>query len=499
MTGIITRLFKTDIRRLLLPTATLLTLLFATGCWQDVEVPDEGYVPGIPWLVGSTLIKLAPFGYEKAEYFIQGTAKSYTTPEPRSSDGKWDVTVEDEADFRTRIVVYRPTDPAKFNGTVIIEWLNVSGGTEASSEWIMAHTELMRSGYAWVGVSAQKGGIEGGGVNVISISLPLKKLNPKRYGTLFHPGDKYAYDIFNQAAKAVTQPGHFNPLGELQLERAIASGESQSADHLLTYINALALQEKVFDGYYVHSRVHGSMTLQPDPEQRERDFSERETVYVRDDIDVPVLIFQTESDLAVLGADADSQPDSDMIRTWEVAGTAHADRYVGNVGLTDKGDNPAVAAVVETRYAVPIVVKCPNPVNSGPQHFVVKASLAALNNWIRTGVPPRPAERFMQDPVAGGLARDQFGNVLGGIRTPYVDVPIATLSGEGQGESEILCQTYGTTRLFDQQTLAQLYPDPQSYVSAVHESVNDAVSKGYLLAPDGELIKAWAVESGIGQ
>ena len=97
----------------------------------------------------------------------QGTAKSYTTPEPRSSEGKWDVTVEDEADFRTRIVVYRPTDPAKFNGTVIIEWLNVSGGTEASSEWIMAHTELMRSGYAWVGVSAQKGGIEGGGVNVI--------------------------------------------------------------------------------------------------------------------------------------------------------------------------------------------------------------------------------------------------------------------------------------------------------------------------------------------
>ena len=44
----------------------------------------------------------------------------------------------------------------KFNGTVVVEWLNVSGGVDAAPDWTFAHTELIREGYAWVGVSAQK-------------------------------------------------------------------------------------------------------------------------------------------------------------------------------------------------------------------------------------------------------------------------------------------------------------------------------------------------------
>lgn len=476
--------------------ALTIVLLFS-GCKK--EMPDEGFVPGVPWLLGSTLIKLTPFGYEKAEYFIKGTAQSFETIEARTSDGKWDIETVSEADFKTRIVVYRPTDPAKFNGTVIIEWLNVSGGTEASSEWIMAHTELMRSGYAWIGVSAQKAGIEkGAGINLLSFALPLKTLNPYRYDSLVHPGDEYSYDIFTQAARAVIHPQNFNPLGDLVLERAIASGESQSADHLLTYVNAIAPRENLFDAYFIHSRVHGSAPLQPDPERTDPGIESREPVMVRDDLDVPVLMLQTESDISVLGTYQDSQPDTELFRTWEVAGTAHADRYVGNLGLVDKGDDPSVAAVAETRYAVPVVVKCGKPVNSGPQHFVVKAALTALDNWLRTGVPPTPADRLAFDEATLSIQRDQYGNALGGIRTPYVDVPVATLSGEGQEEGDILCMTYGTTELFDEATLASLYPDNATYVALVAESVDDAVAKGFLLQADGELIKTWARLSGIG-
>lgn len=472
----------------------LIAILFS-GCKQDV--PEEGYVPGIPWLLGSTLIKLKPYGYEKAEYFIKGTAQSYASPNPLTSDGKWDVVPTDAADFKTRIVVYRPIDPAKFNGTVIIEWLNVSGGTEASSEWIMAHTELLRSGYAWIGVSAQKAGIDGSGVTILPISLSLKKINPGRYSTLLHPGDKFSYDIFNQVAKAIVQPNNFNPLGDLKLERAIASGESQSADYLLTYVNAIAPRERLFDAYLIHSRIHGSAPLEPAPDQTDLGFESRDSVLVRDDLDVPVLMLQTESDLTVLGSMPDRQPDTDLFRTWEVAGTAHADRYVANLGLTDRGTNPAVAAVVENRYAIPALVKCGAPVNSGPQHFVVKAAIAALDGWLRTGVPPTPADPYRVDETTGTLLRDHLGNVLGGVRTPYVDAPIATLSGEGQS-GDVFCSIYGTTKLFDHQTLATLYPDHESYVMAVETSINDAVQKGFLLAPDGQLILDWARASDIG-
>ncbi len=479
--------------RLLLP---ILIAGLLSGCNQ--EIPDEGLVPGIPWLVGTTIyMQLAPFGYEKAEYFIKGTANSYGSEEPLSEDGKWVVEPKDQADFRTRIVVHRPTDPAKFNGTVIVEWLNVSGGTEAASEWIMAHTELMRSGYAWIGVSAQKAGIDGGGANLLPFSLPLKALNKSRYGTLIHPGDKYAYDMFSQVGEAIVHPQKFNPLGELQAERVIAAGESQGADFLLTYVNAIAPHENIFDAFYLHSRLHGSAPFEPAFDDSYFEFDKRQSVHVRDDLDVPVLILQTETDSTILGAYQDSQPDTEMIRVWEVAGTAHADRYVGNVGLYDSGNNPNAAAVVENRFAT-VVSRCGKPVNSGPHHFVVKAAIAAIDSWLRTGVAPTTADRFEFDHETATLVRDQFGNVRGGIRTPYVDVPIATLSGEGQNANTLFCDIQGTTELFDQDTLAQLYPDHETYVSAVNASVEEAVAKGFLLQADGDLIKTWAQESDIG-
>lgn len=461
-------------------------------------MPEEGLVEGTPILVGGTLFNLAEIGYKQSEYFIAGQARSYESPEPLTTDGKWSVQVDDEAAFKTRIVVYQPIDDARFNGTVIVEWLNVSGGVEASSSWIMAHTELVRSGYAWIGVSAQKAGIDGNGINLTGLSLPLKTVAPWRYGSLLHPGDKYAYDIFTHAAKAVLQPGNFSPLGNLQIDRAIAAGESQSADFLLTYVNAIAPIEHLFDGYLIHSRVHGSASLAPTPNSTTADFASRSPVQVRDDLDVPVMMVQTETDLFVLGSYTDRQEDSDLFRLWEIAGASHADRYVSHVGLTDRGNNPNAAAIVEDMYAVPVLIECPKPINTGPQHFVVKAAISALDNWLRTGIAPASAERLEVDEVSSSLMRGSDGNVLGGIRTPYVDVPIATLSGEGQTTS-VFCSLFGTTDLFDKAQLATLYPDHESYVSAVSASVDDAVQKGHLLEPDGELIKTWSQNSKVGK
>ena len=469
------------------------------ACTQSLAetIPDEGFVEGRPSLLGTTMLNLDTFDYQQSEYFIKGTATSYTNTTGYTSDGKWQIEPNGQADFKTRIVVYQPKDPAKFNGTVIFEWFNVSGGTEASSSWIMGHTELVRSGYAWVGISAQQPGIEKvDGVKILNVSMPLKAVKPKRYESLSHPGDAFAYDIFRQAAEAVIKPGNFKPLGELNIKQTIAMGESQSADHLLTYINTLAPQEKLFDGFIVHSRVHGAKTLEPDPGAERIDFKQRDTVKVREDLDVPVMIVQTESDLTVLGSYPDRQPDTDLIRTWEIAGTAHADRYVGGAGLTDKGTNYRVADVVETHYAVPLLVECDKPVNSGPQHFVVKAAIAAMNNWLSKGQAPTQADPLTIDDATGQFVRDEHGNALGGVRTPYVDVPIATLSGEGQagflsedaGDNEF-CSIYGTTKLFDDAKLASLYPTQRSYVSAVRQSLNKAVKKGFLLQADADLIE----------
>jgi hypothetical protein len=438
-------------------------------------------------------VDLSKIGYEQQEYFISGTASAYTTTGALGDDGMWSVTPGTTAEYKTRILVYRPTDPKKFDGTVIVEWLNVSGGVDANPDWTQTHVEMIREGAAWVGVSAQFVGVEGGtGLVGLGISLPLKTVNPARYGSLHHPGDGFSYDMFSQAGRAVRTPSGPNPLGELKPKHVIAVGESQSAFRLVNYVDAVHPIAHVYDGFFIHSRGGiGTPVTAPD-------ITLSPTAAIRADVDVPVLTFETETDLTVLAyLSAHQQDDSKHFRLWEVAGTAHYDTYGLGAGNTDLGDDPSIAALVITADPVLGIIHCGMPINSGPQHWVADAALAALVHWVRTGKPPKPAPRL--DASAGPPAvinKDANGNALGGVRTPEVDVPIATFTGEQTGT--LICQIFGTTTPFDQAKLASLYPTHRTFVAKYEKSLKHAVKKGWILAPDAKLIKKWAAGSDIG-
>jgi hypothetical protein len=151
------------------------------------------------------MFDLADVGYVQAEYFMSGTARAFTSAAPLSSDGRWTVTVGESAPYKTRFIVYRPKKKRVFNGTVIVEWLNVSGGLDAGADWIMMHTELIREGYAWVGLSAQIVGIEGGSPLLPGLER-LKTVDP-RYGSPSHPGDNFSYDMFSQPGRRSASHG----------------------------------------------------------------------------------------------------------------------------------------------------------------------------------------------------------------------------------------------------------------------------------------------------
>ena len=174
-----------------------------------------------------TSFNLSKVGYEKSQFFVSGTAHSYTPAQPLTSDGKWAVTTGVSAPYKTRIAVYRPINPKKFNGTVVVEWLNVSGGTDDSPDWTLSHNELIRDGFAWVGISAQQVGVNS-----------AKTTESAEYSPLSHPGDSFSYDIFSQAGQAVRRDSS-RILGGLRLHTLIAAGESQSAGRLMTYIDAI--------------------------------------------------------------------------------------------------------------------------------------------------------------------------------------------------------------------------------------------------------------------
>lgn len=216
-------------------------------------------------LPGTTSFDLSTVGYEQNEYFLSGRATTYTSVSPLSSNGRWTVAQASAAPYKTRMVVYRPINAKRFDGTVIVEWLNVSGGVDAAAAWLTDHVQMVRSGMAYVGVSAQATGIVGaaGSLGASAGQVGgIKGADPVRYGSLEHPGDSYSYSIFEQAGAAVRRDAA-RVLGGLEPSRILALGESQSAARLVTYIDALQPQSRgVYDGYFVYSRFGSG---QPSP------------------------------------------------------------------------------------------------------------------------------------------------------------------------------------------------------------------------------------------
>lgn len=465
----------------------------STPVGPPADVTLEGPItgPGMPFVAGTRELQLSDAGYQETEFFVTGTAVSYLTAAPLTEEGRWDeIRTADTADYKTRILVYSPIDADSFSGVVIVEWLNVSGGLDAAPDWNAIHTEVFREGHVWVGVSAQFVGVEG---RDTGLNLSLKVINEPRYGSLDHPGDSFSYEMYSQIGNALRNSTGIDPLGGLVPEMIIAMGESQSAGRLLTYVNAFGKVYDVWDGYIIHSRGGGSPRLSQEP-QAEVDTPS--IVRVRDDLDVPTLLFQTETDLITLGGLPDRQDDSALFRQWEVAGTAHNDTYTLVVSNSDLGDDPSVADVIEVLEPAPTFT-CEIPINSGPQHWVLKAGLSGLIDWIRDGTALPSSPRLTVNATQDGYELDELGNALGGIRTPYVDVPVAVLSGLGQpGES--FCRIWGTTALFDDAQLAALYPTEQAYIDAVTTSTEAAVDAGFILEADAALIIAAAEASGIG-
>jgi hypothetical protein len=377
------------------------------------------------------------------------------------------------APYKTRILVRRPTDASKFNGTVIIEWLNVSGGVDADPGFLYNWEEIVREGYIHIGVSVQTTGVEGGGFSLGSTgSTPpqaLKMWDPARYGSLSLPGDQYSYDIFTQAAEVVRDPANANILGGVKPKRLIAYGESQSAFHLVTYVDAIHPLAKIYNGFFIHSRGAGGTPLTAGG----LGISFGGTAaFIRSDTTEPVLQFETETDVfGMIGFAPALQPDTDRLRTWEVAGTSHADKHL--LSSSSGGDGQPALSTTDCGM-----------INDGPQHFVLKAALHSLNRWITDQTPPAKSPLLMADASVNAPAKDQFGNSLGGIRTPYVDVPIATLSGLNSSGGGILCSLFGQTTPFTPEMLKSLYPTHQDYVDKVKAAAAMTREAGFMLPPE---------------
>jgi hypothetical protein len=108
--------------------------------------------------------------------------------------------------------------------------------------------------------------------------------------------------------------------------------------------------------------------------------------------------------------------------------------------------------------------------------------------------PPLFTGQSVGETTAGAPQLDGHGNILGGLRTPAVDVPVATLSGQPQAGS-LYCAFFGQTTPFTAAQLKALYPTRLAFVKAWDADVARLVRQRELDPADGILLDRAAARS----
>jgi hypothetical protein len=441
------------------PLLVLALLLPGAPASADVPTPKVTKVasenpgsPGRNYPFFSTDIVLSSFGYVEEEFFYEGTANTYATPE----FGKNAEVTRSGIPFRSRMLVRRPATQSRFNGIVIVEWFNVTNGYDTDVLWLYQKEFLVREGYAWVGVSAQDGGVS-------RVPNGIKVWSPGRYGTLdLTAGGTVTdaslnFDIYSQAGAAVRHVPMV--LGGLTLKQVIAAGQSQSAGRMGPYLNGVHSRAPIYDA--------AMLTVNNTP--------------MRTDLSIPVIKVLSETERF----NSRTQPDSAKVRVWNVAGSTHSEQY----SLLSR------AAFLQRDLNLPAADACETPARSRVEiRYVYNAAIDWLVKWRNSGAEPPHSPSYVFDETAAAVAtggggrggnapaekpvkRDAHGIIMGGIRLAEVEAPVALESAE-------LCGLGGTHVPFDTATVKKLYPTHAAYVAKVTAASNAVVKAGFLLRAD---------------
>lgn len=438
---------------------------------------------------------LAAAGYVEEEFLVAGTANVYDWPAPGPA-----VMRTAGVPYVTRVLVRRPIRRERFSGTVVVEMLNPSNLFDLNLGWAISGRQMARNGDAWVGITAKPVSIatlkafDSARYSALSMANPLPLSDPANCTTVASDSARttengVVWDIYTQVGAWLRSRSASNPLtyrvdatAPHPVQRLYGWGYSQTGSFLYTYINAvhpLVVKEdgrSMFDAYLVAvasapTPIHQCAAPIPPGDERR---------FIRN-AGVPVVRVMSQSDylsgIAARRADSDSAPD--LYRNYEIAGSAHA--------TPDELTFAAAPADIEKGGRdVPPMACTEGPRSRFPNWPAFNAVLRNLDVWVRTGTPPPHAEPILV--AEGKPVLDRFGNVIGGIRSPFVEAPTSTWFGNSTGPS--FCRIAGHEVPFSRAQLKTLYPTPQDYVRAVTASVSRLVVEGFIVQDDGAALIA---------
>jgi len=275
-----------------------------------------------------------------------------------------------------------------------------------------------------------------------------------------------------QVAKALKDnAGDAAPLPGLAVKHVIALGESQSAQRLAWYYNAIQPLYQFFDGFVF------------------LDYASQ----LRPDVATPAISVNTEA-TAVM---APTMTTSKYTRIWAVPGTSHASlyavKYVDDVLVRDKsflGEKGPMSFSEMMGSQKCDLSPLFSTVDTG---LVLNAALESTRQWITTGKAAAGTTTIKRDS-AGKVIRDASGNAQGGVRLAQLTAPTAFVAPNGP---ELGCVLGGHHRDFTPAELKQRFGSHKAYVAQVRSAMKQVVDQGYVLPLDAEEAIRGAENSGV--
>ena len=442
------------------------------------------------------VVDLDGAGYVEEEFFVSGSGNAYDW----AKDGSLSV-LASGLPYTTRVMVRRPVNASRFSGNVVVELINNSRNYDWPMAWSVLFPHILESGHAYVGISIRPRGIDA-----------MKKFNPARYEALSFgapqqpcAGEAAAdrredvhWDIISQVGALLKTTRSSGPLAGFNVQRMYMTADDGD---VATYVNAIHARAKMADGRsiydgYLHKgnaypvRINACAQAPGANDPRRKDSG----------ANVPVVRLLTEGDVLTsfnMRRD-DSDAPGDLYRLYEVAGSSHMDasyyRHLPVIEDQTKMGQPAFASAWPLAYKCDIEI----PITDAPLYrYAVNAALVNVDRWVREGKPAPRAERVAVrnggTPQAA-FVFDEFGNAVGGVRSPYLNVPAATYRAKTPGQA--VCGNLLHIVPFDWARLEKLYGSHSAYAAKVGQAVDQLVQQGWLTRADGDKIKRDAVAPG---
>lgn len=326
--------------------------------------------------------------------------------------------------YKTRILVRRPEPAARFSGIVVAESMH-SNGFAVTFE--PARKSLLLRGHVHVEIAAQQG----------NVNATLKPFNPLRYASLSIASAQQTSEIIAQVGMLLkSEPAN---------RRLILQGTSQASGVLRNYQRDKHFQSRLPDGGPIVDGYLATSTLGSAPMMV---------------VDVPTVHMPTMTEVRSGAASgnlgfrrADSDEPGTRYRLYEVAGMPHANG----------------------RDTLPL--ECALPVSNFPWGAMAAMGLHHLVRWADQGIVPPHAPPL--EVQGGQIATDESGNARGGVRNPYVDVPVA-IYGVPNAPG-FLCSIAGWRVPYNEETMRELYRNHGAYISRLNRRLMELVREGWML------------------